>query len=187
MNTREMILHGTMEAFNEKGLKFTMDDVAKRLAISKKTLYKVFDNKEELFLAMVDYLFDSIKESKEEVMKRNDLDTLEKLRRILSVMPESYTGIDFRMLYQLKDKYPTIYKRVEDRLENGWEDTLQLMEQGMQEGVVRQVPLCLVKLMMETALEQFFQRDILIENHLTYQEALKQVVDILVDGIAVRK
>ena len=43
MNTelRKMILNGTMEVFNEKGLKFTMDDIAKQLKISKKTIYKV--------------------------------------------------------------------------------------------------------------------------------------------------
>lgn len=186
MDTKEMILVGTMDAFREKGLKFTMDDVAKKLTISKKTLYKVFENKEDLFLAMVDYLFDSIKESKAEVLQRDDLTTLEKIRLILRVMPASYSNLDFRMLYQLKDKYPLIYKQVEKRLENGWEDTLQLMEQGMQEGVIRQVPLCLVKLMMEAALEQFFQRDILLQNQLTYQDALAQVVDILVDGIAVK-
>lgn len=186
MDAKETILLGTMEAFHEKGLKFTMDDVAKKLNISKKTLYKVFDNKEDLFLAMVDYLFDSIKESKLQVLAREDINTVDKIRMILSVMPESYANLDFRTLYQLKEKYPSIYEQVERRLENGWEETLSLMEQGMQEGVIRTVPLCLVKLMMEAALEQFFQRDILVQNGLSYQEALSHVVEILVDGIAVR-
>ena len=39
---KELILEGTVKAFNEKGLKFTMDDVAKLLGISKKTIYTVF-------------------------------------------------------------------------------------------------------------------------------------------------
>jgi hypothetical protein len=38
-------------------------------------------------------------------------------------------------------------------------------------------------MMLEAALEQFFQRDILIQNGITYQEALTQVVDILIMGI----
>ena len=33
MQQKEVILEGTIKAFNEKGLKFTMDDVAKILGI----------------------------------------------------------------------------------------------------------------------------------------------------------
>ena len=185
-DVRQMILNGTMEVFNQKGLKFTMDDIAKQLGISKKTIYKVFDDKEKMFLEMVDYLFDQIKASEEEVMQDKGLTTLEKIRKILGVMPESYREIDLRKLYELKEKYPTTYRRVEERLETGWENTIALLEQGMREGVIRSLPICLVKMMLESALEQFFQRDILIANNLSYGEALDHVVDILVNGIATR-
>jgi AcrR family transcriptional regulator len=181
--SRKAILDGTISAFNQKGIKFTMDDIARQLGMSKKTIYKVFADKEQLFLAMVDYLFDGIKESEQAVLEDENLDTLGKLHKILGVMPEGYKDVDFRQLYLLRDKYPTIYKQVEQRLETGWENTIALMEQGMEEGVLRKVRIPIVKMMMEAALEQFFQRDILIQNGITYQEALTQVVDILIMGI----
>lgn len=186
MELREAILEGTIQAFNQKGLKFTMDDLAKLLKISKKTIYTVFRDKEELFLAMVDYLFDSIKESERQVLEDTRLSTLEKIKAIMGVMPEGYKEIDFRQLYLLKDKYPTIYKQVEKRLETGWETTIALLEQGIREGVVRPVRLPILKMMMEAALEQFFQRDILLKHQISYYEALEEVVSILVDGIRVR-
>ena len=108
---------------------------------------------------------------------------MEKIRRILGVIPESYRDVDFRQLYLLKDKYPVIYKQVEKRLETGWETTIQLLEQGMTEGVVRKVSIPIVKMMLEATVEQFFQRDILITNQISYNEALEEVVNILVDGI----
>ena len=101
------------------------------------------------------------------------------------MMPEGYKNIDFRQLYMLKDKYPNIYKRVEERLESGWENTIQLLEQGMQEGIIRRIHIPIVKMMLEASLEQFFQRDILVQNEITYIEALDEVVNILVDGIKV--
>lgn len=186
MELRETILHGTIKAFNEKGLKFTMDDIASILSISKKTIYTVFSDKEQLFLCMVDYMFDNIKISEQQVLEDDSLNTLEKIRRILGVMPDSYKEIDFRQLYLLKDKYPKIYEQVEIRLETGWETTIALIEQGMAEGVIRKVNVSIVKMMMEAALEQFFQRDILLQNKISYADALNEVVDILVDGIAVR-
>ena len=62
------ILDATLRVFDQKGLKFTMDDLAKELSISKKTIYTVYDDKEALFLAMVDYIFDSIKESEQMIL-----------------------------------------------------------------------------------------------------------------------
>ena len=85
----------------------------------------------------------------------------------------------FKMLYLLKDKYPVIYKQVEKRLETGWETTIQLLEQGMAEGVIRKVSIPIVKMMVEATVEQFFQRDILIQSGLSYLEALDEVVSIL--------
>lgn len=59
MELRETILEGTIQAFNKKGLKFTMDDIAALLGISKKTIYTVFQDKNTLVSEMVDYCFDS--------------------------------------------------------------------------------------------------------------------------------
>lgn len=187
MRQKEMILEGTVKAFNEKGLKFTMDDVAKILGMSKKTIYTVFRDKESMFLAMVDYMFDSIKESERRIVEDEKLTTKQKIRAILGVIPEGYRDVDFRQLYLLKDKYPAIYKQVERRLETGWETTIALLEQGMEEGVIRRVDIPIVKMMLEATLEQFFQRDVLIQNQISYMKALDEVVEILVDGIAVRE
>ena len=75
---------------------------------------------------------------------------------------------------------------MERRLETGWETTIGLIEQGMEEGVIRRVQIPIVKIMLEASLEQFFQRDILIQNQIAYKDALQEVVDILVDGIQTR-
>lgn len=187
MELRETILEGTIQAFNQKGLKFTMDDIASILGMSKKTIYTVFSDKETLFLEMVDYMFDSIKESERMVLDDESLPLLEKVRKVLGVLPEGYKDVDFRQLYLLREKYPGIYRRVEERLESGWENIIRLLEEGIDQGVIRPVNLPLVKMMMEAALEQFFQRDILIRSQISYAEALGEVVDILVDGIAARQ
>lgn len=184
---RGIILEGTLQVFNQSGLKFTMDDIAALLKISKKTIYTVFHDKEELFLAMVDYLFDKIKESEREVVENEELGTVEKVRAILSVLPEGYKDVDFRQLYLLKDKYPKIYKQVELRLETGWEATIALIEQGMKEGCIRRIKIPILKMMLEASLEQFFQRDILIRNEISYKDALDEVVGILTEGIVTHK
>ena len=180
MNNKEKILQATIQAFNQKGLKFTMDDIASILAMSKKTIYTIFKDKNTLFMEMVE-------ESESEIIEDNTLSTIEKIRRILGVMPESYKDIDLRQLYMLKDKFPEIYRHVEERLENGWETTIKLLEQGIEEEVIRPVNVLMFKMMMEASIEQFFQRDILIRAGMTYTQGLDEIVGILLDGVAVKE
>lgn len=185
-DNKSRILEATLRVFNQKGLKFTMDDIASELSMSKKTIYTVFKDKETMFLDMVDYCFDSIRECEKRVFEDDKLSTIDKIRKIISVMPESYKDIDFRQLYILKDKYPKIYRHVEERIEDGWETTIALFEKGIAEGEIRPINVYLFKTMVEATLEQFFQRDVLIVNDIPYNDALSEIVSILVDGIVVR-
>ena len=187
MELKKKILETVIVVFREKGIKFTMDDIARQLEISKKTIYSVFDNKEDLLYEMVDYMFDAIKESERKVAQDTTLSVMEKIRAILLVLPEGYRDIDFRQLYQLKEKYPRIYKKVEYRLETGWETTIALLEQGMAEGVIRPIRIPIFKMMLEATLEQFFQRDVLLIHQISYKDALDEVLGILVDGIRARE
>ena len=102
-------------------------------------------------------------------------------------MPESYRDIEFNSLYQIREKYPSTYLEIEKRLETGWEQTIELINQGISEGVFRPVNTAIFKTMMEATLEQFFQRDILVKNNISYKSALEEVVNILVDGIVIRQ
>lgn len=182
------ILKTTIKVFNEKGFKVTMSDIATGCGISKKTIYKVFNDKEDMFFEMVDYLFEGIKEEEKKVIEDETLSLDMKIRKIMGVMPESYMEIDFNKLHGLKDSFPQIYKRVEERLESGWEGTIELLEQGKKEGLIRSdANISIIKMMMESTLEHFFQRDVLIQNDISYQEGLERVVDIIVDGILVNR
>ena len=110
--TQKKIMETVIVEFNKRGLKFTMDDIAKDLHMSKKTIYKEYEDKEQLFDQMVDFCFSSIKESEAEILSDSSLSTVEKVSRILIALPENYKNIDFRMIYQLKDKYPTTYAKI---------------------------------------------------------------------------
>lgn len=180
---KDRILNETILLFNQKGLKFTMDDIAKQLCISKKTIYQIFQDKKALLSEMVDHCFDDIKVSKEEVLASAGEDTVETLKALLSALPERYKVLDLRQLYVLQEKYPQTYTKVLRRLNSDWEPTLQLMKKGMEEGRIRQVSLPVFKTMMQATLEQFFKKDILLESGITYQEALEEVVQIMVNGI----
>ncbi len=178
------ILKSTIKVFNKKGLKLTMDDIAEYMGISKKTIYKFYDSKEEIFDQIVDYIFDGIKRKEKEILEEEGLTLEQRTRKLLAAFPESYTEIDFTKLGDLKDKYPKIYKKLTKRLESGWEPTMELLEQGKKEGLYRKdADFTIFKIMMDSSVARFFETDTLRKSGISYVDALNQVVDILLTGI----
>jgi AcrR family transcriptional regulator len=180
---QERILNAAIEEFERIGLKFTMDDIARNLRISKKTLYTVYENKEAMLMALVDHCFRDIKESEAAVMEDEELDLVTRLERILVVLPDRYENIGLGKLYQLKEKYPKVYERVSMYLTTGWDSTIALINQGIEEGLLRPVSIPVLKVMVESTIEHFFSDDVLVENNIYYEEALHEMVEIIIQGI----
>lgn len=184
MELKERILEAVMEEFNEKGIKFTMDDVARRLGISKRTLYSVIREKETLFIEAVDYVFAGIKQAEQEILEDASLDTMEKIKRTLIAMPQKYQSIDFGKMSEAKEKYPQIYKKIEVRLETGWEGVCQLLEQAMAEGCIRPISIPVFQAMFTGTIEYYLSRSVLADSQIGYEEALEQMLDILIYGVS---
>ncbi len=184
---KERIMDATIFEFNEKGVKFTMDDVAHHLNISKKTIYTVFKDKQEMLLEAVDYCFGAIKDSEQEIIANQEFSVTDKLRKVLIVLPERYEHLDFRKIYMMKERYPKIYEKITVRIESGWDSTIQLLEQGMEEGSIKQVSIPVLKLMVEASIEQFISRRTLIDTNIPYEQALEQMIEILMEGICTRR
>lgn len=180
---REKIMEVAIEEFNEKGLKFTMDDIATRLSMSKKTLYRAFADKNELFIGMVDFYFAAVKESERKILDDDEMPILEKIRRVLIVQPEKFSRIDLRQLLSLKEKYPETYQMVAKRIEGDWEPTIRLIEKGMEAGVIRKISIPVLKGIVEGTMEHFLTGDMLIKENITYPEALEKMMDIVMVGI----
>jgi AcrR family transcriptional regulator len=180
---REEILEATMAVYKKKGMRFTMDDLAKEMSRSKKTIYTVFRDKKHLFLDEVDFFFDKIKEREQEILCDDSLSVKEKLRGVLSVMPENFSGVDFPSIYTFKDKYPAVYRRIGERLESDWDTTFALIDQGMEDGTFKNVNKEFFRLVYNASIEKFLSSDELTRLKIHYNDALKGLTDMLIEGI----
>ncbi len=178
------IIEGAIKVINQKGLKYTMDDVARALHMSKKTIYKAFSSKEDLLIALADYVFGYVEKSMRKVREDPTLTTREKIDKALRVPPEAYQKVDLRHLNELRDKYPAVYEHVEARIQISTGLGHSVIEQGIKEGVIRPVSLPVTKFLYDAALTQFFKSEVLVENGITYTQAIDEVASIIMDGIA---
>ncbi|MDD3240411.1 MAG: TetR/AcrR family transcriptional regulator [Lachnospira sp.] len=183
MEKKILIIDAALEEFNEKGLKFTMDDIAKRIGISKKTIYKVFTDKETLFNEAVDRCYSLIKECEHEILTDDSLDDLEKLKRVLIVLPDRFKTIDWRRISSLMNVYPEIFNRIINRIDSDWEPTLNLIEKLIEDGRIRNISIPIFRLMTEASIKAFISNPLLIASNISYEQALDDMVDILISGI----
>ena len=61
---KERIMAATMEEVNIHGLKFTMNDLAKRLKISKRSLYENFPSKQDLIDSILTILLSNLEKTR---------------------------------------------------------------------------------------------------------------------------
>ena len=133
---RERCLNAAIDLWTERGIQFTMSDLATRLSMSKKTLYVHFDSKEDLLASAVDYWFTQVKQAELDILEDDSLTTIEKVQRIIIVQPPARPSIARADFQSTAEKYPRVYRKVLDHLESGWEPTLALLQQAIESSSV---------------------------------------------------
>ena len=174
-----------MELFRREGLRFTMQEAARAIHISKKTIYAVYPSKEALLLDMVDDAFAHIHARKQAILDGPGTQT-DKHRAVNIALPEEYTALDLQQMELLDEKYPRVAARVRQHLETGWEPTLALLQQAMEQGVIRTVSLPVLQRMISASIESFLADRTLEQQGIPYARALDEMMDILLDGLLIR-
>lgn len=183
---RVRILDEAAKWFDSKGTRFTMDDLARSLGMSKKTIYTVFRDKRSIMIETIDRFFDDALAEEKSIIADDSLTTVEKLLKVIGRVPERYVHTDLSQLNVLKEKYPSVYKHWQSCRESYWFGAEALLKQGIEEGSIRPISLTIFKTMFQSTIETFFQKDVLVKNKISYQDALAEVASILVNGIIIK-
>ncbi len=181
----DMVLEEAMLLFRERGLHFTMQQIAQKLHISKKTIYTVYSSKQALLLSMVDHAFKKIHLCKDEILRGNGT-VEEKLRSVIIALPDEYGALDLQQMKELEEKYPVVAERVHYQLETGWEPTMKLLKDAMEEGVIRPVSLPVLKKMIVASIENFLSDRSLCESGVRYTSVLEEMIGIILEGVLTR-
>ncbi|MBR2792504.1 MAG: TetR/AcrR family transcriptional regulator [Erysipelotrichaceae bacterium] len=185
MELNQQIIDKATELFNQKGLRFTLDEISEQLHISKKTIYVYFRCKEDLLMTMADQVFASIQNKKKQIIAE-EMPYEDKLKKMLVALPDEYLNIDFRKLEHLEEKYPAVYKRVRQYLETGWDPVIELIEQGQKQGILKKISIPVLQTMVSSSIRSFLNDGILESNDINYTEALDSMVEIIINGIKER-
>lgn len=139
MIEKTQIVQKAEELFLRYGIKsVSMDDIARELGISKKTLYQSVDNKTEL----IEEIFSCrVEEEKEAMLQihQSSTDAVEEILKIANFILHKLRQLSPAMMYDLQKYYHSVWKQME-ALHHRYVYQLirSNLELGIRQGVFRQ-------------------------------------------------
>ena len=186
---KKKIITESVELFMKFGVRsVTMDDIAKHLGISKKTIYQHFKDKEEIILLSTSMYFEKERKDMEE-MENGTENAVEHLHMLSVCLRDRLSNINSSLLFDLK-KY---YKRAWDNYKRHKQDVIfnfvfKNLERGMAEGLFRSDinPKILAYLRMGE-IELSFDKEHFPEDTFTLGDIHEQLFDHFTHGILSEK
>ena len=161
----------------------TTDTVARRARISKKTLYRLFPNKEALLEAALRALVESSLARLDEILQAPEPPLL-RVGRFLEELAEIFTQIQRQLLDQAREFNPRVWARIEAERRRRLKLVGELVREAQTQGLVRpdlHVDLWLV--LLRTAAEEMVNPERLLREGLSAPRILDTLRKVLFEGI----
>lgn len=137
-DTKDRILHGAFLMFSKYGIKsVTMDDIAKDLSMSKKTIYQFFRDKDEVVHTLTERNFQvDCKEFEEIALTAPNV--VEEVFSHMRKMHQMFSTVNANMFYDLRKYHPRSWDLVSKfRNEVAFGMVARALEKGKKDGLVR--------------------------------------------------
>lgn len=179
---KDKILDAAAQLIQKYGLKkFTVDEIAMKLRISKKTIYQYFNSKDDIIREYFEVSIASDKDSITSVLSGNE----DFSHKIHSIVYSSHRyRLPVSLLIEAKQFYPEVWSKVEELKQFKLNATEHLLKQGVKAGIFKSdIHFGVLSKMLEEICDMFLDYDFLLENQLNAREAMDEALKIIFSGI----
>lgn len=185
LTLKDEILDAAFAAFATQGIKaVTMDDIAMKLSISKRTLYEIYATKEIL-------LFEGIKKYKVRT-ERIFLERIKQCDNVIDIIVDFYMAkaVEYKntspLFYSDLQKYPKLLGYLEQERKNGHERFKKFFKRGVEEGFFRPDVNDELLVAMFDGLGEYLQRKELYRKY-SFDELFFNIFIVTLRGISTDK
>src|ERR1044072_840004 len=138
METQERILDTAFGLFRQYGTRsITMDDIATRMGISKKTLYAHFVDKDDMVIRAISRFLEVIQEE-ERVLRSNAANAIEELFEVMNMMDERLRNMNPVIMLDLQKFHSKAFLVFQEYRNNSLRTVVrENLERGIAEGLYR--------------------------------------------------
>jgi AcrR family transcriptional regulator len=186
---QQEIIIAAFKQFKLLGFKsVTMDDIVRKIGISKKTLYELFKDKDELVLECIKYMLNDNQAQTEKALK-SSINAIDQAINILMIMEKMIRGMNPVCYLDLQRFYPSAAKYLNDHKESFMFQCISdNLKQGIEEGFYREdIDIEIIsRFRMESALI-VFQHDLFPQESYDIVKVNTQIFAHYIYGIASSK
>lgn len=137
METKERIRTIALELFFKFGIRsVTMDDMAKTLGISKKTIYLHYKDKDEIVYAVTEWMLQTDKAGCERIYEVST-DPINEILQSTKLMRDMVENIHPALLNDLEKYHPKAWKNYVNHKNGFVEIVLRNLKEGIEQGLYR--------------------------------------------------
>ncbi len=188
LDIKDKILKGSEELFRRYGIRsISMDDIARHLSVSKKTLYQHFADKEDLVVAVSKSHLQSQHEVFQTV-KAASANSIEHLAKISVCMKQEMDMVNPAMLFDIQKFHPKAWAIWLNFKKELIQEVVDNLKQGIDEGYIREDvnPEIFAVLRVET-IQAAFTEELFQEKKFKLSEIHTQLFDHFVYGLVTDK
>jgi len=138
MSQTERIILGGEELFLKAGIKsVTMDDIAKHLGMSKKTIYQFFKDKNELVIALVQKKLKEDEDQMGDIVSKSG-NVIEGMINMMKCSEDIFARINPIVIHDMQKYHPDAWKQFQNFKSGVIVQTLEeLLKKGIEQGYIR--------------------------------------------------
>ena len=180
----DQILSEGFESVADGGVRaFTVDALSKRLAMSKKTIYKFFPTKENLITAIMHFALNQINRVFETVMKEEPNPAVQYIK-IMEHICKFVGRTPVHKLVELKSLYPQIWNHVESFRLSYQQDFYTILKSAQEQGLARgDIDMKTASIVYVNIVNSTFQPEFFLKNDLPISKTIRGFVKVVARGI----
>lgn len=183
---KEKILLRAEEIFFQYGYtRVRMDEIAENLGMSKKTLYKFFDSKENLFLEIIGRLKVRIKTNCDLICGDKEMEFIQKLKKLMSYIAKQSSKLRGPLPEDMQKNMPQVWLDINEyRKKEALTKFGDLIDEGVRKGAFRKdIDRQVIVLMYVNAISSLINPEVLSQLPFTGDQVFETIIKIMFEGI----
>jgi TetR/AcrR family transcriptional regulator, cholesterol catabolism regulator len=186
MDNRERIIDGASQLFRMYGIRaVTMDSIASHLGMSKRTIYEIFADKDELLMGVLKWMTEKQKELVIKVLDNSE-NAIEAIFKLLEVNRDHFQEMSPAFQADLKRFHQEVLMNKDNKCEMpDYRNTQVVMERGIKEKLFRKdINADLANRCLDSLAKSILNNDLYPYDQFTRRDVIKNTMINYMKGIS---
>ncbi|MFA9390527.1 MAG: TetR/AcrR family transcriptional regulator [Prolixibacteraceae bacterium] len=177
MDKKQKYINKALVIFKQEGLRLSIDELAAKMGISKKTLYNHFDSKDTLLRQCIHHVFTDLNSNMELLIdeNKNAIECMQQSFHALSIFFQDHSPV---FISDLNKLYPDMISEKHTSKLGPFSETIKLnLEKGIKEGLyASELDIRLISRYFVHSIFGFFFQSIISDNEFSANNYFETVV-----------